>query len=52
MNILDALIIILLILGISTGITLYLSLIVSSCIQVGYAVKSIKGTKKIIKAKL
>ena len=43
---------ILLILGISTSITLYLSLIVSSCIQVGYAVKSIKGTKKIIKAKL
>ena len=43
---------ILLILGISTSITLYLSLIVSSCIQVGYAVKSIKGTKKIAKAKL
>ena len=43
---------ILLMLGISTSITLYLSLIISSCIQVGYAVKSIKGAKKIIKTKL
>ncbi len=43
---------ILLILEISTGITLYLSLIVSSCIQVGYAVKSIRATKRVAKIKL
>ncbi len=43
---------ILMILGISTNITLYLTLIVSSVIQISYSIKSIKGINKVKNSKI